>query len=360
MIATGVDNKNRELPLDGLRAIAIFMVIGCHYPAFATSFGGIPELGWLGVDIFFVLSGFLITGILLRIKPESRPLTRFYIARFWRIFPPYYLVVIALTLLTFAVSGRLESGNAFLHGLFLISFEHTAETVSRFLTGRPLTLLKGALVEQPHGIVPYGFGAGLIPMWSLSVEEWFYILWAPVVIFCRRSTAISCSVIAIAGAILFRWLGFNVASFAWQQNFFARMDTLAIGSLLAIFWPVVVRRRNAPLFLTLAPVTGLLLICLNAPSIIRYDPRFSPGFVIFGYSLIALAAAGFIALIVTGRWRFAREVFGSKALVYIGQRSYMMYLVHVAVYFLVSRLAWDSWAGAVASTPRPSPRGRWT
>jgi peptidoglycan/LPS O-acetylase OafA/YrhL len=85
--------RNRIHELDGLRAIAILLVIGCHYHWFAARFWGFPKFGWVGVDVFFVLSGYLITTILLRLKGSSQPFRHFYKRRCLRILPPLTLAL---------------------------------------------------------------------------------------------------------------------------------------------------------------------------------------------------------------------------------------------------------------------------
>ncbi|MEI9808490.1 MAG: acyltransferase [Bacteroidota bacterium] len=79
-------NRSYYPALDGLRGIAIILVLCCHNFNFLPHF----ELGWIGVDLFFVLSGFLITDILLRTKETKNFLQNFYIRRILRIFPLYY------------------------------------------------------------------------------------------------------------------------------------------------------------------------------------------------------------------------------------------------------------------------------
>lgn len=90
----------RILELDGLRGIAILLVLGCHYPGFAGLFYRLPEFGWLGVDIFFALSGYLITTILLGLRDRSTPYRTFYSRRFIRILPPYIAASIVLFFIT--------------------------------------------------------------------------------------------------------------------------------------------------------------------------------------------------------------------------------------------------------------------
>ena len=74
--------------LDGLRAIAIILVLGCHYEGFSQRAWRIPELGWIGVDLFFCLSGYLITSILLGMRGRRTPYKTFYARRLTRIVPP--------------------------------------------------------------------------------------------------------------------------------------------------------------------------------------------------------------------------------------------------------------------------------
>src|ERR1700743_2520087 len=85
-------NVSRILELDGIRAIAILLVLGCHYAGFATQLGGFPMFGWVGVDIFFALSGYLITTILLGLRGRPAPYRTFYSRRAVRILPPYLAV----------------------------------------------------------------------------------------------------------------------------------------------------------------------------------------------------------------------------------------------------------------------------
>src|SRR4051812_43085856 len=89
-------SSSRIRELDGLRAIAILVVIGCHYPLFARQLGGIPMFGWVGVDIFFVLSGYLITSVLLNLKGRTDAFKVFYKRRFLRILPPYLMAIAAM------------------------------------------------------------------------------------------------------------------------------------------------------------------------------------------------------------------------------------------------------------------------
>ena len=93
--------------LDGIRAIAILLVIGCHYEGFSSLLWGLPAFGWVGVDIFFVLSGFLITSILVELRGTESPIKVFYIRRVLRIFPIYYLTIFLIAVISLACNEHL-------------------------------------------------------------------------------------------------------------------------------------------------------------------------------------------------------------------------------------------------------------
>ena len=104
---TPIDFKTRIPALDGIRALAVTMVFfnhfggGAHGGSVLRALDHLRLRGWMGVDLFFVLSGFLITGILYDTRNDSRYFSRFYARRSLRIFPVFYLVVAVLLLLTF-------------------------------------------------------------------------------------------------------------------------------------------------------------------------------------------------------------------------------------------------------------------
>ncbi|HXM99033.1 MAG TPA: acyltransferase [Candidatus Dormibacteraeota bacterium] len=168
-------SKGRILELDGLRGVAILSVVAFHYisqqgaaPAgtIAHHLQRIVVLGWTGVDLFFVLSGFLIGGILMDARASNVYYRTFYTRRFFRIVPIYYLWITAyIALVGFAgaqIQALSNSGVApalglpvYLHYLFLQNFG-----LGHFI-----------------GLA----GAWFIPLWSLAVEEQFYLM-APLVV----------------------------------------------------------------------------------------------------------------------------------------------------------------------------------
>ena len=156
--------------LDGLRGIAIILVLLHHLTIYRPTRGidewiaTVPLVGWSGVDLFFVLSGFLITGILIDARGSKRYFTSFYARRTLRIFPLYYLVVFV--------------------ALILVPLSQTLHRV-----------LVGPYPDPPHlpywlyytnfSIAERGLVHGWLDIaWSLAIEEQFYIVWAVLVFIC--------------------------------------------------------------------------------------------------------------------------------------------------------------------------------
>jgi hypothetical protein len=153
--------------LDGVRGIAILLVLFHHFTVFdpitgvGAWLGFAALLGWCGVDLFFVLSGFLITGILIDARGSSRYFSSFYMRRSLRIFPLYFLVVF----LSFVVLPRFPALHDVLAGpTDVVQWPYWTYLVNFAIADRAQFL---------HGILDIS--------WSLAIEEQFYIVWAVVV-----------------------------------------------------------------------------------------------------------------------------------------------------------------------------------
>ena len=196
----------RRVPgLDGLRGVAILMVVVLHftflltrdYRRFAPLYAA--RLGFIGVDLFFVLSGFLITGILLDSKDSPRYFRNFYARRFLRIFPPWYLFLVFV----FFVAPRIALGVA-------------GGSIARWWYFSYLT---------NFALVRYGEGNAFADIgWSLAIEEQFYLVWPAVVLLLSgRRLRRLCVTIVVAAIALRGILGpehFKAAYFLTP----ARMD----------------------------------------------------------------------------------------------------------------------------------------
>lgn len=196
---------HRVTKFDGLRAVAVLTVIQQHWgtPAITSAIG--PG-GW-GVQCFFVLSGFLITGILMRAKDVgdcSASLVTFYLRRALRIFPAYYLVLVIAGLITTDVSDAWPWHAAYLSNVKL------------------------ALDQRWPGSAAH--------LWSLSVEEQFYLLWPAVVFFTPRRRLEPVVLAIVLAAPLWRLLVVTITGgnqFAAMHLLTGVSDSLGIGAWLA-------------------------------------------------------------------------------------------------------------------------------
>jgi peptidoglycan/LPS O-acetylase OafA/YrhL len=158
--------------LDGLRGIAIILVMLHHFTYYRPETGidaviaGVPLFGWVGVDLFFVLSGFLITGILLDSRGSTRYFTNFYARRTLRIFPLYYLVLF----LALVALPQFPSVHTVLAG--------DIEMPPRWPYWAYLTNFSVAERGFVHGWVDVA--------WSLAIEEQFYLVWPLVIWLCPQ------------------------------------------------------------------------------------------------------------------------------------------------------------------------------
>jgi len=325
--------------LDGLRALAVFIVVQHNLSLLhgdqgflADQLGNMLHRGWMGVQLFFVLSGFLITRILLDAQPSPRYYASFYSRRALRIFPLYYAVLIGLFLVLPAV-WRMPAALA-----------EDAPASRQVWLWLYLSNWTGAR----------GLGGGTEPVfhfWSLAVEEQFYLLWPLVVRHStpRRLIQVCLGVVIVAllcrGAELM--LGSN--SQAIYTSTLSRMDALALGAMVAAWlrspWrPVVDRTIVTRLLWTAFAVTVLGWIIT----------RGFPGFTIveesIGFTLVALAFAALIgasvlaALVPEAQGRWYRFL-AAPLLRPIARYSYAIYVFHIPLHVLVGLPLLERWAG---------------
>lgn len=336
--------------LDGIRAIAILLVFGCHYAGFSRLFHGLPEQGWVGVDIFFVLSGYLITTILLGLKDKDSPYTTFYARRAIRIFPPYFASIALIVIALFLAHNAKSLSPAFLvrQLLFLQAYSKTDILFLRDFTfhlrwylQHPPSLLLNAhhLPMSASGLEPGPLSAAST-YWSLSVEEYFYLLWAPIVLRCSRQLIVAIGFAVCLFEMLLRWY---YPGYLVYFGIFFRYDMLIWGAFLALLlerW----RRSSVPswaprLFAIICAValTCLVFVCIALHPVVGRELRSSPLFEVLGLSAIGAGVAALLGLLVfhaETSWWFARFL-RLRAIQYIGTISYTMYLVHVLVAYVV-------------------------
>ena len=283
----------RITSLDGLRAVAILLVFAAH--AFFMT------LGWVGVDLFFALSGFLITGILRRDRNQQDFWARFYTRRSTRILPP---LVIALVIAAFAFSLSLKQ-------IFLYTF------------------FAGNIAETLHR----GEGRTLGVLWSLAVEEHFYLVWPFAVRFLERRTLVrvACFLLLLE-PVLRAALTPYFATF-WPIYLLTpfRLDGLLFGSLLSI---LLENESNSPILKKWTGPVFLLTCALWA--ILSLSSRFdrASNSVIFNslaYSLLAIGATSLLGFLLLHPLSRLSAVLSLRPLVFLGIVSYGFYLYHVIV-----------------------------
>ncbi len=313
--------------LDGLRGTAILLVLVSHFvPAgFATPDHGIPrilfkavEAGWIGVDLFFVLSGFLITGILYRAKGQRRFFLNFYARRTLRIFPLYFaFLTVAVVILPwlFPSSVRLAGWQA--------------------LSPWFWTYAANLLIAR-DGWSPLEF-QGLDHFWSLAIEEQFYLVW-PLAVFLvpRHRLRDLCVVVAVASVTLRVLLVGRDSAMAAYTLMPARMDALAAGGFVALALqdPVSAAfvRRYARMALAGAAVALVSLM------VARQTANPEDGIVIIaGFGFLAWFFAALLAVVVSSEGTGFAQTFNRKILRQFGKYSYCLYVIHQPLLLLFPR-----------------------
>jgi len=290
----------KKIPqLDAVRGVAILVVIlhntSGRYPSL--HLGRLFADGWMGVDLFFVLSGFLITGILVDTKHSEHYFKNFYVRRCLRIWPLYY----SLLFFMFVVIRFLSPSQS--HAVFEQSSPWWAY---------PFFLQNFLVPVSTNAAGPLGV------TWSLAIEEQFYLVWPLVVRFCSYAQIrrIAVAEICISPFLRFYLLRQHVDLYT---NVFCRLDGLMAGALLALlvrsdnFLPSkLVKRAWVSLFIAMP--LALIAAALNASWIV--------------YSLTALASASFVFLSLFSAQRWLQVIMTNRFMIYTGTISYGLYLLH--------------------------------
>ena len=329
VLAESLGKGEQHLPaLDGLRGIAILAVLLLHataeryltlrIPLDAAIFH-VTRVGWVGVDLFFVLSGFLITGILIDARGRPRYFRSFYARRTLRIFPVYYAALLLITVILPMTSGLLGD---------LTHRTAGAAWVWTYLTNVRLAR-SGLWSSIPILTVPY---------WSLAVEEQFYLVW-PLIVWCSspvvlRRVCISLLAGALALRIALVLAGAN--DLALYTLMPTRLDTLAAGALLAV-WSrspggLAGARRVAPATVAVGALATIVV------AVIAGGGFANPLWETIGFSILAIGFAGLLTMTLARPPALLNGVLTQTWLRYAGRRSYAMYVLHYPIVVVLSHV----------------------
>jgi peptidoglycan/LPS O-acetylase OafA/YrhL len=317
--------------LDGIRGLAVSMVVLDHASylyqnppeqvllhgtahGFTRALLSLTAQGWLGVELFFILSGYLITSILLKTRGANSYFTSFYARRVLRIFPVFWLTLLALAFI-------FPHGP---HSFFLIGILFLANVSSWF-----------------------GVPGLYYPLWSLCVEEHFYLVWPFVVRTFRKRVLLGiCVAICVAEPILravVAWkMGPSFFDKAWYFSGF-RFEGLAYGAILALVAPEFSAREKKVLG-SAAMLCGIGIFAAAVPLGVLRSSSSTLALAVHASAGLTFASVLFFGLVCFALGLGEREakVFANAPLILLGDLSYCLYLVHQMVFW-----GWDHWLGAL-------------
>lgn len=308
--ADGQTDARRIAAFDGLRAIGVVLVMAYH--ADLPGFAG----GKVGVDLFFVLSGFLITRLLLAEQANSGhiALGRFYLRRGLRLYPALLAAVILALALAALKVPVFDASSA--------SFEAT-------LGGTPYVLFYTMNVARAAG---WSSGGYLGHTWSLAIEEQFYFVWplllGAVFSFGRRARTLM--IVALGCAVTSAALRAGLQLRGWDEETlynatFSHVDGIFLGCALA----VVAERTSGRILCKQPIVVGLFTLALGA-IVVRGESMNT-----YGIAVSVLAAGVAIAHIVSAPGSYVSRALSTPVLIWIGKRSYGLYLYHWPIFLFV-------------------------
>jgi len=296
--------KKRIKSLDGLRGIAILLVLTFHLLNFGFLYP-IFSLGWIGVELFFVLSGFLITGILLDTKSQSGFIRSFLIRRALRTMPLYYAVIAV-----FAIIAPHFAPTNWFSQYQLFFWTHT----SNFLFA-----MKGGLRPLGH-------------FWSLAIEEQFYLFWPFVMLVFNQKKLIGLSIFLVALGIFLR-----IYFHSYTPIFtvpLKHLDGILIGSIAAVLVrsnPQILSQHIKKIFAVVTIVfIFFIAFNLNTPAGLLGNS--------FALTIIGLFFGSLLLLSLYSP--LVEKFLSNKFLFFFGKYSYGMYVFNSILYHF------SNWAGA--------------
>ncbi|MEO7366335.1 MAG: acyltransferase [Gemmatimonadaceae bacterium] len=302
------DHSNRLPALDSLRGFAALFVLMYHitmqstpHSAPAIAFKQVFSLGWTGVDLFFVLSGFLITSLLVAAKGSTNYFRVFYARRGLRILPLYYATLIVL----FGVPLFVR-----LPGDFVVPFRDQ--------------IWFWTYLQNFHwlGAKFAGFTG---PLWSLAIEEQFYLVWPLLILLASRRRALLICAGCVLLSVFYRI--YAIQSVPHLDTYYvtqARLDGLSIGSAIALVssdrtWLLRIRK-----FTPAIAIGATALIAATGRSIHGAKLPLFPAL----YSSVALLYGCLLIVALTTSFEGPSRILKSRILRFYGRYSYALYVIH--------------------------------
>ena len=309
-------------PLDGLRGLAILMVLALHFVGDSTPRGAVDgalvkmaTYGTWGVDLFFVLSGFLITGILIDARSAPHYFRNFYVRRTLRIFPLYYSVLLLLFVVLPSLPVPYPAGLA----------ESARHQGWLWPYGTNFYL-----AAHQDWALPY-----VSHFWSLAVEEHFYLLWPMIVLFCspkvleRVCVGVTLGALVLRCALAFRGAGYVELAVLTPL----RLDALCVGGFLASVVRSAGLERVGRWAKPLLPA-GTALVVLDSIAGARAQGTPHEVLVAARGSFVALTFGALLVLsVVAARTSLLGRIFGNSVMRFFGKYSYGLYVFHGVVAF---------------------------
>jgi peptidoglycan/LPS O-acetylase OafA/YrhL len=323
--------SGRIRELDGVRGLAVVLILFTHF-----SFGGPPglltsaaTLGWVGVELFFVLSGCLITGILLDVKDSPNYFRVFYTKRALRIFPLYFTAIA----FTFWIALPMARRTGVPHDWASIP---SSEQIWYWLHISNWRTAFGFHISEPIG-----------QYWSLAIEEQFYLVWPLVVYLCSSKALLRISLLTALVSFGLRNAPFLVPFQAEHSQFLYRLtpthvDGLTLGSCI----PLIIRNQRLRL-LSNNMVDAAVAVCCMASGLVIWRAKSmhleDPVLVSAGYGVFAWTFAAILlrTVLKAGSNDPMCLAFRFPLLCSFGAYSYAIYVLHPLYVELVRDLAWS-------------------
>ncbi|MES1198267.1 MAG: acyltransferase [Chitinophagaceae bacterium] len=301
--------RNYYPALDGLRGVAILLVVFQHNFKFMIFF-----FGWLGVDLFFVLSGFLITDILLSSLGKPNFIRNFYIRRVLRIFPLYYFILIICL-------------------FFLPNIKSLSLDMSYYTSNQ---VWQWTYLQNWLYVFKEPFGTPIIlHTWSLAVEEQFYLLWPATILLIKKPKIlliiVSILLVVVSATRFILWT-LHIKDLAYADLFiFTRIDGICVGCMLAImlrFNPDLLRKYISMV------VFGFAIINFGFYFLNRLYSYSLPYLAIVGYTTFAMLFGLLVYKAITNENKLIQFIFNNSILKFFGKISYGLYVYHWPVKLL--------------------------